>query len=295
MTDLSGFGGATIVALQAAAFILGLTLGSFLNVVIFRLPREGLAVDRPRRSFCPVCAAKIVWTDNIPVFSWLWLKGRCRYCQAPISWRYPLVELVAAFLSLFVFQAEGLTVRYAFTLYFLLCLTAVAFIDLEHMVIPDILVIPTIFLGVALAVVDPNPLLTGFDAYFFMIELGWSPRLIGLVGAVSGFVLGFGLLFLVATGYKAWRGRTGLGDGDPPLLGLIGVFLGWLSIFPILFLSTILALLSVGGLLLLGRFPSGARPGLQPIPFGPFLSLAALIWYFFGQAIVRWYQGLLAF
>jgi leader peptidase (prepilin peptidase)/N-methyltransferase len=283
--DLNWLTGA---ALQAAAFILGLALGSFLNVVIFRLPREGLAIDRPRRSFCPVCAAQIGWRDNIPVLSWLLLKGRCRSCLSPISWRYPLVELVAAFLSLFVFQAEGLSLRYFFSLYFLLCLTAIAFIDLEHMVIPDVLVLPTIVLGIILSVADPRMFLTGSGLWFVLADLEWGPRLISLVGAVGGFLLGFGILYLTGLGYKAWRGRTGLGEGDPPLLGLIGVFLGWLAIFPVLFLSTVLALLSVGVSLLSGRFPD--RGGaLTPIPFGPFLSLAALVWYFFGEAIMRRY------
>jgi leader peptidase (prepilin peptidase)/N-methyltransferase len=284
--------GLSWVALKAAAFGLGLSLGSFLNVVIFRLPREGLSIDRPRRSFCPICAAKIEWRDNIPLFSWLFLKGRCRSCGSPISWRYPLVELVAAFLSLFVFQTEGLTIRYVLTLYFLLCLTAVAFIDLEHMIIPDILVIPTIFFGLALSVIDPNSLLARPELWLYPGVLELNPRLLAFLWSVGGFVLGFGALWVIGALYKAIRGRTGLGDGDPPLLGLIGVYLGWTSIFPILLMSTIMGLLSAGVLALTGRFPNG-RTALQPIPFGPFLALAALVWYFFGQKFVYWYLDFL--
>ncbi|MDR1607519.1 MAG: prepilin peptidase [Deltaproteobacteria bacterium] len=281
------------VALPIAAFALGLALGSFLNVVIFRLPRVGLALDKPRRSFCPNCQAQISWFDNIPVFSWLFLRGRCRSCREPISWRYPLVELVAAFLSLYVFQAEGLTIRYFFILYFLLALTAIAFIDLELMVIPDLLVLPTILLGLILAVVSPTPNLLGGYFWLKLLSLGWNERVISLMGSIAGFALGFGTLYIVAFLYKTFRGRTGLGDGDPPLLGLIGVYLGWISIFPVLFLSTAIALMSVGVLIVLGRFPTKTgQPGGQPIPYGPFLVLAALVWHFFGSKLLWWYLGL---
>ncbi|MDR0548953.1 MAG: prepilin peptidase [Deltaproteobacteria bacterium] len=286
--------GFAAIALKVAAFVLGLAFGSFLNVVIFRLPREGLALDRPRRSFCPICAAPIGWRDNIPVLSWLLLKGRCRSCHSRVSWRYPLVELVAAFLSLFVFQVEGLTVRYFLTLYFLLCLTAVAFIDLEHLIIPDGLVIPTIVWGVILAVLDPLPYLVGDNYWFALLDMGWNPRLIGLVGAAFSFILGFGILFLTGFLYQRVRGRVGLGDGDPPLMGLIGVYLGWMAVFPVLFLSSVLALLSVGVLALTGRGTEEGPIALRPVPFGPFLALAALIWSFFGPAIFAWYFNLFA-
>jgi leader peptidase (prepilin peptidase)/N-methyltransferase len=192
---------------------------------------------------------------------------------------------------LFVFQAEGLSIRYLIYLYFLLCLTAIAFIDLERMIIPDILVLPTALLGLILAVVSPNPAIVGEGLGLRLLEAGWSPRLISFLGSLVGMALGFGSLFLVATLYKAFRGKTGLGDGDPLLLGLIGIYLGWLAIFPILFISTTVALFSVGVLLLKGLFPAGPI-GARPIPFGPFLALAALIWYFYGATIFRWYQGL---
>jgi leader peptidase (prepilin peptidase)/N-methyltransferase len=286
----TGFWG---IVSPVAAIAFGLALGSFLNVVIFRLPRVGLALDKPRRSFCPNCGDQLAWFDNIPVFSWLFLKGHCRFCRRPISWRYPLVELLAAFLSFSVFQAEGLSIRYFLFLYFLLALTAIAFIDLEFMVIPDLLVLPTIVLGLVMAIVSPNPSLLGDFIWVKLAELGWAEWLISLMGPVAGFALGFGSLYIVAFLYKMVRGRTGLGDGDPPLLGLIGVYLGWIAIFPVLFLSTVLALMSVGVLLALGKFPgANGQTGGQPIPYGPFLALAALVWYFFGPSLLAGYLSL---
>jgi leader peptidase (prepilin peptidase)/N-methyltransferase len=201
------------------------------------------------------------------------------------------VELLAALLAALAFQTEGVSIRFFITLYFLLCLVAIFFIDLEHLIIADVLVIPTILLGVILAVVDPVPYLMGHGLWAYLVESGLSPRLVGLIGSVAGFVLGFGILWLISALYKAWRGRAGLGDGDPPLLGLIGIYLGWLAIFPVLFLSTAMGLLTVGFLVVTGRM-SREKIANQPIPFGPFLSLAAIIWYFFGQSILTWYLNL---
>jgi leader peptidase (prepilin peptidase)/N-methyltransferase len=278
-----------------AAFLLGLTCGSFLNVVIYRLPRDGLSITKPRRSFCPSCRNQIFWYDNIPVFSWIILKGRCRFCHVPVSFRYPLVELIAGFLSLVVFQTEGLSFRYFFSLYFVLALTAIAFIDLELMVIPDILVRPTILLGLFSALATPYPPMMGDYLWLGLIKAGWNARLISLIGSIGGLVLGYLLLFMTAVFYRAWRGQSGLGDGDPPLLGLIGAFLGWIAIFPVLFLATIVALLSVAILMTIGRFPRGSKQvASQPIPFGPFLALAALAWYFYGHSILNWYISLFA-
>jgi leader peptidase (prepilin peptidase)/N-methyltransferase len=287
--------GETGLASSLAVFCLGLTVGSFLNVVIYRLPRDGVTLSRPRRSFCPSCRNQILWYDNIPVFSWLFLLGRCRFCRTPISFRYPLVELASALLALFVFQTEGISLRFVIVLAFVMSLTAIAFIDMELMVIPDILVRPFIVLGLLGALITPYPPLMGHYLWTGLINAGWNAHLISLVGSIGGLVLGYLILYMVAVIYKAWRGQAGLGDGDPPLLGLIGTYLGWLAVFPVLFLSTVLALVSVGILLICGRFPkTTGQVSTQPIPFGPFLVLSALVWYFFGSHILRWYLGLFA-
>jgi leader peptidase (prepilin peptidase)/N-methyltransferase len=275
--------------LSAAAFLLGSAVGSFLNVLIYRLPREGLSPARPVRSFCPCCRNQIAWHDNLPVISWLFLKGRCRHCQSPISFRYPLVELAAAFLALFLFQAEGPDLRFLFLLYFVSCLIAIAFIDLELMIIPDSLVIPTFVLGLIGAVAAPSPALAGAGVWRILSEAGWQDRWISLAGAAAGFVLGFAVLWAVGFSYRKWRGAEGLGDGDPPLLGLIGVYLGWPAVFPVLLAAALAALLSVGILVVSGRFPGKGPLSENPVPFGPFLALAALVWLFYGSRLSDWY------
>ncbi|MDR2200022.1 MAG: prepilin peptidase [Deltaproteobacteria bacterium] len=286
------FSGAAGVIFGAFVFFLGLSVGSFLNVVVYRLPREGLSVWRPRRSFCPACQNQLVWRDNIPCLSYILLKGRCRYCGAPISARYPLVELLSGVLALSLYGVYGFTLQFFFYWYFACALTAVAFIDSELMVIPDLLILPTILLGLVIAVLCPNPILTGSFLWDKLLLKGWNPRLVSLSGAVLGFFCGFLSLFAASLCYKLWRRKDGLGAGDPPLLGLIGVYLGWRSIFPILFLSSVIGLLSVILTLAAGRIPARGRMGSMRVPFGPFLVLAALFWLFYGEAIINWYLSL---
>ncbi|MDR2406464.1 MAG: prepilin peptidase [Deltaproteobacteria bacterium] len=291
------FNGALGTILEIGIFFLGLSVGSFLNVVIYRLPREGLSIWRPSRSFCPNCQNQLRWHDNIPVLGYILLKGRCRYCQSPISVRYPLVELLSGILALSLYLRYGLSVEFLFYWYFVSALTAIAFIDSELMLIPDVLVIPTCFLGVALALIVPNPDLTGELLWNKLLSAGWNRRLISLLGSILGLRLGFLSLYLSSKAYKLWRGRDGLGAGDPPLLGMIGIFLGWRSIFPILFLSSVIGLLSVILTLFSGKLPTSrkGREGLSAmrIPFGPFLVLSALFWLFYGERIIRWYLSLL--
>ncbi|MDR2367885.1 MAG: prepilin peptidase [Deltaproteobacteria bacterium] len=280
--------GVSLIFASIVVTVLGLVVGSFLNVVIYRLPREGLAVTRPSRSFCPSCHNQIPWYDNIPVLSWIFLRGHCRGCRAPISIRYPLVELLSGLLSFFIFQAEGVSLRYVFYFYFAMCLTAIAFIDLEFMVIPDVLVRPTYLVGLISAVASPHISLPGVNLWGYLQKLGWNETLISLAGAALAFLAGFLSLFLLSMAYKLLKGHRGLGEGDPPLMGLIALFLGLPSILPVLLLSSVLGLLSVVMLVFSGRFPKSGL-GLRPIPFGPFLSLAALIWLFWGQRFLLWY------
>ncbi|MDR1658544.1 MAG: prepilin peptidase [Deltaproteobacteria bacterium] len=285
------FTGAAAIFVTLLVLFFGLCVGSFLNVVIYRLPREGLSVAQPRRSFCPACLNLITWQDNIPVISWLRLKGRCRHCRQPISLRYPLIEILAAFLSLFIFQAEGLTFRYFFYFYFSMCLTAIAFIDLELMIIPNVLIWPTEILGLLIAAVTPHPPLAGLHLWHFLADHGFSERFISVAGALAAYAVGYLALWLVAFLYKAIKGHRGLGEGDPPLLGLICIYLGLPSILPVLLMSSVLALLTVGCLVFTGRFER-QNLGVKAIPFGPFLALAALIFLFAGQDFLSWYFSL---
>jgi leader peptidase (prepilin peptidase)/N-methyltransferase len=286
--------GAAEAALAAAVLAMGLAAGSFLNVVIYRLPREGLSVTRPRRSFCPSCGRQIRWYDNLPVLSWLILRGKCRGCREPISFRYPLVELLSAALAVSLFALEGPTPRFLCYYIFTLSLTAVAFIDLEFTVIHDILVWPVVIIGLACAVLFPTPLTSGITVWDRLLDRGWGERVISLGGAVAGYLLGFLFLYLCSKAYRLWRGRDGLGSGDPPLMGLIGTFLGWTAVFPVLLLSALTGLIAVVGLLAAGRRPGKGRTlNETPIPFGPFLALAAVIWLFYGLPIKAWYFSLM--
>jgi len=271
---------------------LGLSAGSFLNVVIHRLPRPGLDLSKPSRSFCSACGKTIRWQDNIPLLSWLRLGGKCRDCHQPISIRYPLVELASGLLALTLFNFYGLTPEFLLQYYFFLCLLAIALIDMEFMLIPMVLIYPTIGLGLIGAWIYPAPDLAG-PWLWLKLEPAWGPNLTSLAGSALGLALGWGLLKAVAVAFKAIRGYEGLGDGDPPLLGLIGAYLGWRALPLIILWSSIIGLASVLALMLLGR---RERPtegwGRIAIPFGPFLVLATFLQLFFGQTFLAWYWAL---
>ncbi|MFN3476470.1 MAG: prepilin peptidase [Candidatus Methylomirabilales bacterium] len=266
------------------AVLLGLIVGSFLNVVVYRLPRgEGLL--RPG-SRCPVCKIPIKAYDNIPIWSFLWLKGRCRACEARISWRYPLVEALTALLFVFVLGRFGISVRSLFLLLFLSALVVVTFIDFEHQMIPHAITLVGIPLGLLGSVVTQEP-----------------PFPDALVGAFAGA----GLLYLVAVYGEVLLKRECMGGGDVNLLGMIGAFLGLKKMLLALFFGAMLG--SVIGLALLGGRMSavGGRnvsfslhhpPSDTPfegtrIPFGPFLAGGAAVALFFGEDLIRWYFSLL--
>ncbi|QJA05855.1 prepilin peptidase [Thermosulfurimonas marina] len=230
-------------------FLLGLALGSFLNVVIYRLPR-GLSLATPG-SFCPHCGHRLRWYENLPLLSYLLQKGRCRSCGGIISWRYPLVELTSGLLILFTFERFGWPAGAIFYLFSLLLLAA-TFIDLEHRIIPDEITLGGLLLGLALS--PWNPLVTPFRA---------------LVGALCGA----GAFYLLGEFYAWLRGREGLGGGDHKLLALIGAFLGPWRLFPVVFLAAASGLGAALFLFLLGR---RRLSGGSALPFGPFLALGAL-------------------
>jgi leader peptidase (prepilin peptidase)/N-methyltransferase len=239
--------------------LFGALVGSFLNVVIVRLPEEGASVVFPA-SHCPVCKKDIAWYDNIPLLSFLLLRGRCRQCQARISWRYPLVEAAMALLSLALYQHFGLTLL--FPIYFLFCaaLVAVIFIDFQHQIIPDVISLPGIVLGLVLSFV--NPFVTWQDA--------------GL-----GVLFGGGSFYLVALSYYLLTKREGMGGGDIKLLAMIGAFLGWQSLPFVVFGSSVLG--TVAGVWAMIEQRKG---GKTVIPYGPFLAMAALLYLFFRREIL---------
>lgn len=250
--------------------LFGAVVGSFLNVVILRLPNPEESIVFPA-SRCPQCHAPIRWYDNIPIISFLLLKRKCRHCGAAISWQYPLVELAMLLLAAALFQRFGLTL--AFPIYFVFCaaLLAVIFIDMRHQIIPDTISLPGIVLGFAAAFINP--------------WVTWQEAGLGLL-------FGGGALYAVAAGYYLLTKREGMGGGDIKLLAMIGAFLGWQCLPFVIFGSSLLG--SIAGI---GAMVHQKKGGKTVIPYGPFLSLAALFYLFFQEKInlaLQWYMAALS-
>lgn len=240
---------------------LGLIIGSFLNVVVARLP-EDKSVVRPG-SRCPKCGKSIAWYDNVPVLSWLLLRGKCRSCAAPISPRYPLVELLTALVFVAVFHRQGWGVHLLVRGWPLVAiLIAVTFIDLDHRIIPDELSLGGLALGLATCWLDP--------------DRTW-------LECVGGAALGYGLFFGIAWIYLQTTGRSGLGGGDIKLLAMLGAFMGPVGVFTTIMVSSLGGSL-VGiawGLYLRSRGRRKRRMMKLAIPYGPFLVIGALYYYLF--------------
>ena len=249
--------------------LFGLCVGSFLNVVIYRVPL-GESIVTPR-SRCPQCQKPIVWYDNIPLLSCLFLKGKCRHCHRAIPFRYFLVELSTLFLSLATY-AHFLNI-YFYLLYFCLLvapLVAVIFIDLSHRIIPDSISLPGIVVGVLVHYLDTHP--------FYSKE--------ALLQSFLGILVGGGFLFLVAFAYERIKKREGLGGGDVKLAAMLGAFFGWQAVLMILLIASISG--SIIGLVVVFL----KKDWGYAIPFGPFFALAAYIQLFLGQPLLNWYISL---
>jgi leader peptidase (prepilin peptidase)/N-methyltransferase len=241
------------------AAILGAIVGSFLNVVILRLPEPEESIVFPA-SHCPVCQARLRWFENIPIFSYLFLRGRCSHCKCDISLQYPLVEVSMALLSAGVFHRFGLNYAGAAFFLFSASLLVIIFIDLRHQIIPDVISLPGITVGFAFS--------------FFNPMASWQDSLIGILA-------GGGLLSAIALFYYLLRRQEGMGGGDIKLLAMIGAFLGWQSIPFVIFASSLTG--AVIGLIVMFL---QRQEGLSTrIPFGPFLSGAALAYMFCSDAI----------
>mgnify|MGYP001430220774 CR=1 FL=1 len=244
-------------------FILGSSIGSFLNVCIYRVPNGESIVSPP--SSCPKCKNRLRWYHNIPVLGYAFLGGRCGFCGLPISLRYPFVEILTGALFLLVFYYFCFCPLSFVYWLFLSLLIVVSFIDLDHQVIPDVISIPGIFLGLICSFLIPW--IDWFDSFL-------------------GAFLGAAILLSIALLYKYLVGRDGMGMGDVKLLAMLGSFLGWKSIFPIVFLASLIGTV-IGVPLMMARRQTGALA----LPFGPFLAFAATIYLFWGEAIIQWYLG----
>jgi len=246
----------------AAAF--GAIVGSFLNVCIYRLPRNRSIVWPA--SACPSCRRSLSWFENVPIVSYLLLRGRCRTCRAPISVRYPIVELITAVLFAAGWWAYGPSLAFASRIVFGGALIVLFAIDLEHQILPNVITIPGIIVGFAFSALSGEP--------------GWQSSLIGIV-------VGGGSLFLLAEGYYRVRKHEGLGMGDVKMLAMIGAFIGWRLTLVSLMLASFAG--SIVGLGLIASKRGGMKCAL---PFGTFLAIGAAASATFGPALLDWYLGL---
>lgn len=250
------------VLIVGLVFMFGMCIGSFLNVCIYRLP-SSTSIINPSRSFCPKCNSAIQFYDNIPVFSYLWLKGRCRHCKTPISFRYPLIELMTGIIAIDIFFMFGLTPESVVYFVFISSLLVITFIDIDHEIIPDIITLPGIPIGLA--------------ASFVLPAMTFKSSLLGLL-------VGGGSLLLVAWTYSLITRKEGMGGGDIKLLGMIGTFIGWKGVIFTIFAAS-LAGTFVGMIVMLLK----GKNLKFAIPFGPFLSIGAMSYVFFGEKVLLWY------
>ncbi len=249
--------------ISIVALIFGAIVGSFLNVVILRLPQEDKSIAFPA-SHCPVCSTPLLWYENIPLASYLFLRGKCSHCKTNISPQYPVVELLMALLSAAVFASFGLSVTAAGYFIFCAALLAIIWIDIYHQIIPDRISLPAIVLGLFFSFFNPN--------------LTWQSSVIGILA-------GGGVLYAIAVLYYLVRKQEGMGGGDIKLLAMIGAFLGWQSLLFVIFFSSL-----TGSIVGIAAMIKQGRGGTSRIPFGPFLSIAALIYLFFNKWIHYYFQ-----
>ncbi len=252
-----------LIDLYAAA--VGLVIGSYLNVVIHRLPREESTVLP--RSRCPNCGAQLRARDNLPLLSFLLLRGRCRQCKEPISWRYPFVEAATGALFVGCVEAFGISWRAAAAAAFGAAMIALAGIDLEHYLLPDVITLPGIAVGLLIS-----------------LGAGW----IDWRDSLLGILVGGGGLWLMRQAWLLLRKEEGMGLGDVKMLAMVGAFLGWQGVLVTVFLGSLAGALLGLTLIAAGRLDLGSR-----LPFGVFLAGAAIVALFAGPALVARYSRLL--
>lgn len=245
-------------------FFFGACFGSFANVVIYRMPKDE-SIVRPR-SHCQQCKKNVAWYDNIPMLSWLLLRGKCRHCGVSFSFRYFFVELLTATLFALSFYFLGFSWTLLEALIFIFALVCCTFIDFDHMILPDEFTLSGIIIGLIGAALNPER---------------------EFLDALLGVVMGGGFLWAMAYFYFVFTGQDGMGGGDIKLLAWIGAVLGWKAVPFVIMASAIIG--SVVGLTLARRKKTGLKTS---IPFGPYLALGAVLYLFGGQTIALWYFNL---
>lgn len=250
-------------AAVAMIVVVGLCVGSFLNVCIYRVPKR-LSLLKPR-SRCPACDYQLTWYDNIPVISYVLLLGRCRRCRTRINLRYPIVELLTAVVFLLHYWTFGVTAFMVVRLVFACALIVLFAIDLEHQILPNVITLPGLAAGL-------------------VFSLAFPP---GVLDAILGALIGGGVLWLIGEAYYRYAGQEGMGGGDVKMLAMVGAFLGWKLVLVTLIVSSLAGSL-LGVAIILSR-----RGNLkQALPYGTFLAMGALFASLYGERVVDWYTGL---
>jgi leader peptidase (prepilin peptidase)/N-methyltransferase len=244
-------------------FLLGAVVGSFLNVVILRLPSGEESIAFPP-SHCPVCKTPLKWYENIPLLSYIFLRGKCGHCRTGISLQYPVVELTMALISLALFYSFQLS--FVTAGYFLLssAFLVIIVIDIHHQIIPDVISLPGIVAGFLFSLVSSS--------------VSWQSSLLGIL-------CGGGILYALAMSYAMLRKRDGMGGGDIKLLAMIGAWLGWQSLPFVIFASSL-----TGSIIGVAIMVAKKKDSQTRIPFGPFLSIAALFYIFFSEQIHHYFN-----
>ncbi|MEP6961603.1 MAG: prepilin peptidase [Acidobacteriota bacterium] len=269
----------------ALAFLIGLLFGSFLNVCIFRLPRD-LSVASPARSFCPGCEKTIAWYDNIPLLSYALLGGKCRYCREFIPLRYPLVELITGVAFAYVVSTFGVTLlALKYCLYFTILIDLVA-TDLEERILPDEFTLGGTVVGLVLAwfvPLDPD-----IAALIYAInDIMLDPRWVSVTEAALGAGVSSGMIWFIAWSYEKVRHREGMGFGDVKMMAMIGAFVGLKLVLLTLILASVLSVVIGLTFILITR----NKVSTYELPFGSFLGVSAVIVALWGSKIATWYAG----
>jgi len=247
--------------MEWVGFIFGMVIGSFLNVCIYRLPASR-SIVRPR-SQCPQCGHPIRVRDNIPVLSYLILRGRCRDCGVRIPLRYPMVEVLSGAFAAMAVARFGFGGQAALMFALIAALLVITFIDLDHRIIPDVITLPGIPVG---------------------LVAGFGPGLVAPAESLIGILAGGGSLFLVAWGYQLITQREGMGGGDIKLLAMVGAFVGWKGVLFTIFVASLTGTLA--GMALICRRRGDMK---LAVPFGPFLAVGAIAYLFIGPELWSWY------
>lgn len=269
-----------------AAGIFGLIIGSFLNVCIVRLP-GGRSVAKPA-SHCPRCKEPIRFYDNVPILSFFLLRGRCRNCGEPISWRYPLVELLNCLVYYWTMRVFGPGGEALLIMAFCSALIVITFIDYDHQIIPDVITLPGMLVGLSLAPFVMYPLADPLPFHLGPLLPQAGTYLTAFLNSLIGLFLGGAPLFAIGWLWEKLRHVEAMGGGDVKLMGMVGSFLGWKGALLTIMIGALSG--SLFGILLIAL----KRHKMEKvIPFGPFLAVGALASAFYGSDIIAWYLGLM--